>query len=390
MTSNRAFISWQPVLTDHQAFTFQALADEAGVPVVAFVTTMEDAVRKKQGWADTQVCSVERRLIPQHGFLRYCYRQLREHRTDIHIFASPFQQPQLILCMLFAAALGIEFYLISEPYSPKADGYLRETSQLLGKLKATLRPWLYRGYALLLRSHVAGIFVISRLALVQYQQAGVPLTKLFPFGYFVPSDTTVTTQPNSSTLAENSNLRIIFVGSLIRTKGMDLLQEAAQRLHAQGCKITVDIYGPGDVNLITPNGASIHYRGKIPFGQAQCVIAQYDLLVLPSRYDGWGVVVNEALCAGVPVVCSDTTGAGAVAATLGAGLIFTSGDSTSLSDVLARLVAEPSLLKSLRTAAPQAAHTLQPAVAAHYMLDVIRSPADIRASIPSPWYPDHA
>jgi glycosyltransferase involved in cell wall biosynthesis len=144
------------------------------------------------------------------------------------------------------------------------------------------------------------------------------------------------------------------------------------------------------VNLITPNGASIHYRGKIPFGQAQCVIAQYDLLVLPSHYDGWGVVVNEALCEGVPVVCSDTTGAGAVAATLGAGLIFTSGDSTSLSDVLARLVAEPSLLKSLRTAAPQAAHTLQPAVAAHYMLDVIRSPADIRASVPSPWYPDHA
>ena len=153
------------------------------------------------------------------------------------------------------------------------------------------------------------------------------------------------------------------------------------------------------MNLITLNGASIHYRGKIPFGQAQCVIAQYDLLVLPSHYDGWGVVVNEALCEGVPVVCSDTAGAGAVAATLGAGLIFTSGDSTSLSDVLARLIAakltdglveEPSLLKSLRTAAPQAAHTLQPAVAAHYMLDVIRSPADIRASIPSPWYTDHA
>jgi glycosyltransferase involved in cell wall biosynthesis len=390
MTIRRVFITWQPVLTDHQAFTFQALAHEAGVPVVAYVTTMEDAVRKEQGWADTQVNSVERRLIPKRGCLRYCYRQLREHRTDVHLFASPFQQPRLIMCMLFAAWLGIEFYLISEPYSPRADGYLRETSQLLGKIKAGLRPWLYRVYALLFRIHAAGIFAISRLALDQYQQAGVPPAKLFLFGYFVPCDAAVPAPPNSTVLAVNTDLRIIFVGSLIRRKGVDLLLEAVQRLHAQDCKVSVDIFGPGDVNSITPKDASIHYRGMIPFGQAQKVIAQYDLLVLPSRYDGWGVVVNEALCAGVPVVCSDNTGAGAVAVAFGAGLSFSSGDAHALGDVLARLVDSPSLLKAMRAAAPLAAHALQPEVAARYMLDVIRAPADRKASIPSPWYPDCA
>lgn len=390
MTFRRVFITWQPVLTDHQAFTFQALAKEAGVPVVAYVTTMEDAVRKEQGWTDTQVSSVERRLIPKHGCLRYCCRQLREHREAVHLFASPFQQPRLIMCILFAAWLGIEFYLISEPYSPRSDGYLRETSQLLGKIKAGLRPWLYRVYALLFRTRAAGIFAISRLALDQYQQAGVPRAKLFPFGYFVPCDAAVLAPPNSTVLAVNTDLRIVFVGSLIRRKGVDLLLAAVQRLHAQDCKVSVDIFGPGNVNSITPKDASIHYRGMIPFGQAQKVIAQYDLLVLPSRYDGWGVVVNEALCAGVPVVCSNTTGAGAVAVALGAGLTFTSGDAESLSAVLSRLMAEPSLMKSLRTAAPHAAHALQPAVAARYMLDVIRATADLRATIRSPWYPDHA
>ena len=388
MTNNRVFISWQPVLTDHQAFTFQALANEAGVPVVAYVTTMEDAMRKAQGWVDTQVHSVVRHLIPKHGFLRYCYRQLREHRTDVHIFASPFQEPRLIICMLLAAWLGIEFYLISEPYSPISEGYLRESSQLLGKLKAALRPWLYRGYALLLRAHVAGIFAISRLALAQYQKAGIPRAKLLPFGYFIPIEATVPAASDSSKLTPISELRIIFIGSLIRRKGVDLLQAAVQRLHAQDCKVSVDIYGPGDVSSITPEGASIHYRGKIPFGHAQEVIAPYDLLVLPSRFDGWGVVVNEALCAGVPVVCSDTAGAGAVAVALGAGLTFTSGDSTSLSDVLARLMSEPTLLQSMRTAAPLAAHALQPAVAGRYMLDVIQAPSYSRATIRSPWYPD--
>ncbi len=388
MINNRTFVTWQPVLTDHQAFTYQALAREANVPVVAYVTTVEDAVRKAQGWADTQVSSVERRLIPRHGFLRYCYQQLCDHRTEVHIFASPFQQPRLMLCMLMAAWLGIEFYLISEPYSPRPDGYLRETSQLLGKLKATLRPWLYRGYALLVRTHVAGIFAISRLALSQYQLAGVPPAKLFPFGYFIPGDAAVPTRPNYAKPDANVGLRIIFIGSLIRRKGVDLLQVAVHNLNAQGCKISVDIYGPGDATSIPANDANVHYRGMITFGQAQPVIAPYDLLVLPSRYDGWGVVVNEALCAGVPVVCSDATGAGAVAVAFGAGLNFSAGDVTSLSNVLARLAAKPALLKTMRMAVPRAAHALQPEVAARYMFDVIRAPAELRPTIRAPWYPD--
>lgn len=387
---NRMFVSWQPVLTDHQAFTYQALAHEAGAPVVAYVTTMEDTVRKEQGWTDTQVSSVERRLIPKHGFLRYCYQKLREHRSDVHLFASPFQKPRLIVCTLFAAWLGVEFYLVSEPYSPKADGYLRETSPLIGKLKAALRPQLYRVYSLLLRSHVSGIFAISQMALTQYRQAGVPAGKLFPFGYFVPSDTARPTQSNSLKRAASSDLRIIFVGNLIRRKGVDLLRDAIQSLATKGCNVSADIYGPGDASLIPAAGANIYYQGMIPFGKAQQVVASYDLLVVPSRYDGWGVVVNEALCAGVPVVCSDTTGAGAVAVAFGAGLTFATGNVASLTNVLARLAAEPALLNAMRLAAPIAAQALQPDVAARYMLDVIRAPAEFKVAIRAPWYPDPA
>ncbi|MES9857766.1 MAG: glycosyltransferase family 4 protein [Sedimenticola sp.] len=388
MTISRKFIAWQPVLTDHQAYTFRALGQEAGVPVVAYVTALEDATRKSQGWTDTQVSSVERHLIPKRGFLRYCYRQLRTQRTDVHLFGSPFQQPRLILCMLLAAWLGIEFYLISEPYSPRADGYLRDTVKLFGKIKATLRPWLYRAYALLFRRHVSGIFTISQLALAQYRQAGMPSSKLFPFGYFVPCAAAPPALPSSPDLAAGWGLRIIFVGNLIQRKGVDLLQEAVRQLYEQGCSLSVDIYGPGDASSLMRIGPELRYCGTIPFGQAQAVIEQYEVLVVPSRYDGWGVVVNEALCAGVPVVCSDYTGAGIVAEAFGAGMSFTSGDSRALSEVLSRLAHTPSLLMAMRAATSRAALALQPDVAARYMYDVIRAPADRKASLRSPWYPD--
>lgn len=388
MTAERKFITWQPVLTDHQAFTFQALAQEAGIPVVAYVSTLEDSVRKAQGWTDTQVTSVDRYLIPKRGFLRYCYHQLHKHRAEIHLFGSPFQQPRLMICILLAAWLRIEFYLISEPYSPGVDSYLSDTVNLLGRFKTAFRPWVYRAYVFLIRDRVAGIFAISKFALTQYAQAGMPWSKLFPFGYFIPAAKSIAEPRVFTGPVKGRNLRIIFVGSLIRRKGIDLLQEAVLHLHEQGYLLKVDIYGPGDESSLLHSCPAISYCGTIPFGDAQGIISEYDLLVLPSRYDGWGVVVNEALCAGVPVVCSDMTGAGNVAESLGAGLTFNSGDESSLSDVLLRLLGDPSLLAEMRIAASCASLTLQPVIAARYMLEIVRAPVDRKSNLPSPWYPD--
>ena len=387
MANRNAFITWQPLLTDHQAFTYQALSDLAHIPVIAYVASMEDAVRKAQGWSDTKVTSIERRLIPNKGFLSYCFRELHQYRAEAHIFASPFQQPRLMLCILIAMCLGIEFYLISEPYSTNKEGYLANTSRFLGAIKAKFRPIFYRFYVLLLRRKVAGIFAISKLAVLQYQKAGISKYKIFPFGYFIPTEVVARTAYNPHKLIAENSLNIIFIGSLIRIKGVDLLQEAVQILLARGCHVNFDIYGSGDASLIPGNDSHMHYKGLIPFGHSQSFIATYDLLVLPSRYDGWGVVVNEALCAGVPVVCSDTVGSGYVAMAFGAGLIFRSGDAASLSDVLAELAANPSKLMALRSAAPLAAAALQPLIAARFMLDVIESPLHLRSKVQAPWIP---
>ncbi len=59
--------------------------------------------------------------------------------------------------------------------------------------------------------------------------------------------------------------------------------------------------------------------------------AQADVFVLPSRYDGWGVVVNQALGAGLPIICSDQVGAGCDLVTEGEnGRLFSAGDPEQL------------------------------------------------------------
>ncbi|UUQ66753.1 glycosyltransferase family 4 protein [Pseudomonas fuscovaginae UPB0736] len=382
MTEKPLIVTWQPVLTDHQAFTYEELSRQAETPVLAYVLTMEDATRRAQGWRDTQVESIERRLIPERGAFSYCYRKMRGHRHDVHLFGSAFQGPKMLYCLLLAMFFRVEFYIVSEPYSPIASGYFSDDLPLIGRLKAALRPCIYKIYTMIFKSRLSGIFSISRRAVDQYSKAGVVSEKLFPFGYFVPSaGNNSGVKPKS--LDGSMMLNLVYVGSLISTKGLDLLISA---VHGLNVPVRLDVYGPGDPSLFAFDEEKIRYCGTIPFGNAQEVISNYDVLVLPSRYDGWGVVVNEALCAGVPVICSDQVGARVLVEKFGAGAVFDSADPEALCSAIRSLCAEPERLLSMRSATCHAAVAIQPDVAAGYMLAVVRAKPEDKAKVVSPWY----
>jgi glycosyltransferase involved in cell wall biosynthesis len=382
---SKNIITWQPFLTDHQAYTYEALQIASNRELFAFITKTENSVRKSQGWTETKVSSIKRILIPNKIFFSFCFKELFRHKNDIHIFASPFEDPRLIVFLFITRILGLKFYLISEPYSPIREGYLGDASSYLNMIKMRLRPLLYRFYSLFLRGGVLGIFAISKLAYDQYLDHGIPKEKLFQFGYFIPRNKQLSNLMKSP-LKNSHPFKIVYVGALIRRKGLDVLQEAICYMQKSGYQVSLDIYGAGDKDLIISDFDFISYRGLIPFGDAQQVISHYDLLILPSRYDGWGVVINEALCANVPVVCADSVGAGEVAKNFGAGLSFSRGNSISLASVIMGLMDDHNLLNSLRNNTSFAADALQPEVAARFILEVMNSSKQISMDVKSPWY----
>jgi glycosyltransferase involved in cell wall biosynthesis len=381
----KKIIAWHPVLTDHQAFTYQELARQSGMPVVVQVTKLEDETRRGQGWTDTRVTCVERQLILARGFLRHGLRLLEENRDQIHIFGSAFEDPRLLLLLWAATLLRLDCYIISEPYSPVSFGYLRDRKEWREKLKTWVRPYLYRGYMLALRGGLKGVFTISRLAASQYVAAGMPADRLFPFGYFVPVEP-VKVLNAAVSVASGQRLRLAFVGSLIARKGLSTLIGAVHRAIASGADLQLDVYGPGDPAGFDFDGELVRYTGRIPFGETQQRLLGYDLLVLPSHYDGWGVVINEALCADVPVLCSDQVGARVLVETFGAGQVFARGDEQVLAELLVTLAKRPEQLKTMKSACAAAAQAIQPARAAAYMLEVLSAEPATRAAIPSPWY----
>ncbi len=170
-----------------------------------------------------------------------------------------------------------------------------------------------------------------------YRAAGFPANKVFPFAYFLdPVDGEM-----GSTKTGNgcTDFGIIFVGRLIRRKGVDVLLRALAGLAAASWRLDVIGEGPERQSLQSLSdalglGSRVRWHGLVGNAPARKMILRSDLLVLPSHHDGWGAVVNEALLSGVPVIATESCGSAVSVAASGLGAVVRPGDSESLRDAL--------------------------------------------------------
>lgn len=373
-------ICWHPLLTDHQAYTYLALDNRVERLRVHHWRTQDD-IRAAQGWKRHSGPAGDEHAVPLDRWWSWSRAVLRSDPDAIHIFGSPFEDRRQIMVMLLACVLRRRVAIISEPYSVSDAGYFAASMGWKDRLKRQLRPLRYRGYGALVARRLDAVFAISPLACRQYAVMGVAPDRIAPFGYFVPPP-----PPGTPARQHRTGLRLAFVGSLIPRKGADVAIGAVASLRGDGVAVTLDLYGAG-APADAPAREGVRYCGILPFGGIAPTLRDYDALLVPSLFDGWAVVVNEAVQAGIPVIASDATGAGAFVAAQRCGEIVPAGDATALADCLRRWVDAPEQVAGMRAAAIRAALLLDPAVAADYMVRVLEARAQGVAVPASPWYP---
>lgn len=115
---------------------------------------------------------------------------------------------------------------------------------------------------------------------------------------------------------QNSNFRIVQVSRLMHEKkGQHILIEAISKLKYSGITdIEVDIIGEGNSEyflkgLVKSLGLiNINFLGAKRYSYINDHLCDYDLLVQPSLFEGFGLTVVEAMAAKVPVLVSDVDG----------------------------------------------------------------------------------
>lgn len=132
-----------------------------------------------------------------------------------------------------------------------------------------------------------------------------------------------------------SPLRIVMVSRLEHDKkGQDLLIRAVAAL--QG-KVTVDFIGIGSsmeyLKQLTTDlhaGEYVRFLGKQTQDYVAAHLADYDLFVQPSRWEGFGLTVAEAMAADVPVLVSEGQGPAEVTQGDRYGWLFANGNADDL------------------------------------------------------------
>jgi len=148
----------------------------------------------------------------------------------------------------------------------------------------------------------------------------------------------------------NSDVVMLFVGRLVREKGVDDFISAAQMILAEGIGVTALLIGEGPERMALEAeakelgvSANVHFLGWIEHKELPAYMAAADVLVGPSMIEGQGLVFAEALMAGVPVVATNIGGITDIVIDGETGLLVEPGNPEQIRSAVMRLRSEPGL-----------------------------------------------
>jgi glycosyltransferase involved in cell wall biosynthesis len=107
-------------------------------------------------------------------------------------------------------------------------------------------------------------------------------------------------------------VRLLYVGRLQAEKGLHDLVRAFEKLRDHSHDVSLLIAGDGDLRTWVEQRASrkqnIYYLGRLAGENLWDTFSVSDIFVLPSHFENWGLVVNEAMACGLPVIVTDRVG----------------------------------------------------------------------------------
>jgi glycosyltransferase involved in cell wall biosynthesis len=159
------------------------------------------------------------------------------------------------------------------------------------------------------------------------------------------------TDPAQRATGTGRPLQLLAVGSVVPRKAYDLLVRALQSLVDRDWRLA--IAGPTDRSpqaladleaelCRTGLGRRVTLLGAVGQDRLADLYARADIFVLPSLYEGYGMVLGEAMARGLPIVCT-TGGAAAETAPDAAAIKVSPGDQAALSAAIGRLLDDQAL-----------------------------------------------
>lgn len=278
---------WENIISHLRTPFLKALVEHGGIDITLIVDTELTEARKKLGWKPIGIEGVKLIVNPNKEKVKNI---INENKTALHYISgiNVYNVPTLALHEL--KRQKIKFFLMSEQFNKTGiKGNLR-------KLKSKIDYFKYSKY-------IKGIYAIGDDAYNWYLEAGFDSSKVFQWIYF--------SEFLNLTIPETKDQTLLFVGELSDRKNIICLINSFLKLNNNN-NYKLKIIGAGEhqnqVERLSKQQNNIEYLGVMSSHEVRQNMLYSKILILPSLFDGWGAVVNEALLCGNYCITSDNCG----------------------------------------------------------------------------------
>lgn len=300
-----------------------------------------------QAWGEMRETE-NARILPQgtRPAIAALWREMRTHRPGV-VFVAGWSQPVIIAAIIMGSILGAKIVSMSDTQASHSSGP---------------RVWFKKAIMRLIDRFSPGGIRQERYLIAQ----GIAPERIFP-GRMTSDIQAIRDLHASHAARSREEIRLqldiadyapvfLFVGRLEPVKGPDILLQAFTRAQLPPSARLL-VVGDGsmldEVTAVAATDPRICVLGRL---QGQSLWAHFfaaDVLVVPSRNEPWGLVVNEALAAGAALIVADSVGCidDLVNPEVN-GLVVPTEDVASLAHALALLAEDGPLRAKLRDNAP--------------------------------------
>ncbi|MDR0799683.1 MAG: glycosyltransferase, partial [Dysgonamonadaceae bacterium] len=325
--------------------------------------------RKKHGWIKSDFGKTTIIIDPDDKTLR----ELLSQKEAIHVFSGigSFELPAK--AFKIAVKNKLKIGVILEPFN------------WIG-WKGKLRFFKYFLLRLKYNQSIDFLLTIGNIGRWRYEKVGFSKIKIFDWGYFTETVDTKIIYNSSSIIS------LLFIGSLDYRKNILSLVDACLSI-SNDKPFILNIIGNGPLECELKdkikNSNTINYLGTVPNTEIFPYISQSDALILPSIFDGWGAVVNEALMCGTPVITSNNCGASVLLDNKERGYVF-SVKKNNLQEVIINFLKQlPYSIDEKQKIRNWALKAISGEVAAQYFIQICEYLYEHKGNNPvAPWIKD--
>lgn len=160
--------------------------------------------------------------------------------------------------------------------------------------------------------------------------------EIIPYGF-----PTVVKHAEYASFGNGRALKLLFVGGLSQRKGISHLFEAIDALGHHVELTVVGLKTTEDCAVLDAALAKHRWIPQLPHAEILNLMRQHDVLIFPSLFEGFGLVITEAMSQGTPVITTDRTAGPDLIRNGENGWLVEAGSTQSLQDSIENLLQRP-------------------------------------------------